>query len=127
MAIIQLGCTQTDRKSWYLGWLRPPSEIFNQQIKMYHLSSESLQMGRMAHINTPTCLWAAVQTLICAECGLFFSRGQWQAAVLLTKGLLALVDPGRRASPLAGQPGYEQPVVRSDLSVCANIRQPPFD
>lgn len=47
--------------------------------------------------------------------------------VLLTKGLLALVDPGRRASPLAGQPGYEQPAVRSDLSVCAHIRQPSSD
>lgn len=43
--------------------------------------------------------------------------------VLLAKGLLALVDPGQRASPLAGQPGYEQPVARSDLSVHARIRQ----
>lgn len=51
MAIIQLGGTQTDRKSWYLGWLRHPSEIFNQQIKIYHLSDECLQIGRMEHIN----------------------------------------------------------------------------
>lgn len=124
MAIIQLGCPQTDRKSWYLGWLRHPSEIFNQQIKMYHLSDEGLQTGRSTSTSMP--LSSSINTDMSRMWAIILPRAA-AGRVLLTKGLLALVDPGRRASPLAGQPGYEQPVVRSDLSVCAHIRQPSSD
>lgn len=77
--------------------------------------------------STRTPLGSSVNTDMYRMWAIIFPGGVAVGRVLVTNGLLALVDPGRRASPLAGQPGYEQPVVRSDLSVCAHIRQPSSD
>lgn len=79
-------------------------------------------MGRMEHTNELASRqqykhWYAQNV------GYYPPPGAAAGRVLLAKGLLALVDPGQRASPLAGRPGYEQPAARSDLSVHARIRE----
>lgn len=74
---------------------------------MDHFFSECCRWGGWS-TSTSMPLGSSTNTDMCRMWAIILPRAA-AGRVLLTKGLLALVDPGPGASPLAGQPGYEQP------------------